>query len=268
MRYRGWIAIALTGVFYVAADDRKSFTERLPGTTVQFEMVAIPPGTIEMPDSENPDKTITVRIPRLWISKTEVSWDEYGTYAFNREIAEEEKQRGADAIAKPTKPYGAIDRGYGYEGNPAIGMTYVAAQRYCEWLSRMTGRKYRLPTEAEWEYACRAGVLKREPLQLEQLERIAWYRANSNNKPQPVGKKAANPWGLHDMLGNVMEWCQGLDGKPVACGGSFRDPAEKVHPGARERQTPDWNMTDPQYPKSRWWLSDAPFVGFRVVCEE
>ncbi|MEN3002561.1 MAG: formylglycine-generating enzyme family protein [Armatimonadota bacterium] len=269
MRREWLMLLLLAGIMGAASDDKpKAFIERLPGTTVQFEMVPIPPGTIEMPDPENPDKTITVPIKRLWIGKTEVTWDEYGTYAFNREIEAEEKQRGADAVAKPSKPYGAIDRGYGYEGNPAIGMTYMAAQRYCEWLSRMTGRKYRLPTEAEWEYACRAGVLKREPLPTEQLEKIAWYRGNSNHKPQPVGKKLPNAWGLYDMLGNVMEWCQGLDGKPVACGGSFKDPAEKVHPGARERQTPEWNMTDPQYPKSRWWLSDAPFVGFRVVCEE
>ncbi len=269
MQTRVLIVAIAAGLFALAADNKpKTFTERLLGTTVQFEMVEIPAGTIEMPDPGDPNRTLTVSIKRFWIGRTEVTWDEYGTYAFNQEIASVEKERGADAIAKPSKPYGAIDRGYGYEGYPAIGMTYVAAQRYCEWLSRITGKKYRLPTEAEWEYACRAGMLKREPLPAEQLQKMAWYRENSNNKPQPVGKKTPNAWGLYDMLGNVMEWCQGLDGKPIACGGSFKDPAEKVHPGARERQTPQWNMTDPQYPKSRWWLSDAPFVGFRVICEE
>lgn len=270
MTARAWLLVwgLVLGVIAPAFVPNKSFTERLPGTTVQFEMVYIPPGTLEMPDPEQPDKTLTVEMKGFWIGKTEVTWDEYGTYAFNQEIKEEEQKRSADAIAKPSKPYGAIDRGFGYEGNPAIGMTFMAAQRYCEWLSRMTGKKYRLPTEAEWEYACRAGALKREPLPPDQLDKVAWYAGNSGEKPRKVAQKQPNAWGLYDTLGNVMEWCIGLDGKPVACGGSFRDSAEQVHPGARARQTPDWNVTDPQYPKSRWWLSDAPFVGFRVVCEE
>ncbi|MDW8107648.1 MAG: formylglycine-generating enzyme family protein [Armatimonadota bacterium] len=260
----GVLAVSLAGT---ATPELKTFKERLPGTTVEFEMVYIPPGKIELPDPENPAQTRVYEVGGFWIGKTEVTWDEYGTYAFNTEIAEIEKQRGADAIAKPSKPYGAIDRGYGYEGNPAIGMTFQAAQRYCEWLSRITGKKYRLPTEAEWEYAARAGVLKREPLPRPQIDKMAWHAENSDLKPHKVAQKQPNAWGLHDMLGNVMEWCVGLGGKAVACGGSFMDPPDQVHPGARARQTPDWNMTDPQYPKSRWWLSDAPFVGLRVVCE-
>jgi formylglycine-generating enzyme required for sulfatase activity len=161
----------------------KTFKERIPGTTVEFEMVYIPPGRIELPDPEDPSKMRSVEIKGFWIGKTEVTWDEYGTYAFNKDIAEVEKQREADAIAKPSKPYGAIDRGFGYEGNPAIGMTFMAAQRYCEWLSRMTGKPYRLPTEAEWEYAARAGVLERQPLSKAQLDKIAWHLENSDLKP-------------------------------------------------------------------------------------
>lgn len=245
----------------------KTFKERIPGTTVEFEMVYIPPGRIDLPDPEDPSKTQVVELKGFWIGKTEVTWDEYGTYAFNQEIADVEKEREADAIAKPSKPYGAIDRGFGYEGDPAIGMTFAAAQRYCEWLSRMTGKPYRLPTEAEWEYAVRAGVLPRAPLPREALDTVAWHLENSDIKPHKVAQKQPNPWGLHDILGNVMEWCVGLDGKAIACGGSFMDKPDAVHPGARARQTPDWNMTDPQYPKSRWWLSDAPFVGVRVVCD-
>ncbi|MCS6923899.1 MAG: formylglycine-generating enzyme family protein, partial [Fimbriimonadales bacterium] len=125
-----WLLAAVVSLGITAhavAPDRKTFKERLPGTTVEFEMVYIPPGRIELPDPENPGQTRIVELQGFWIGKTEVTWDEYGTYAFNKEIQEVEKQRGADAVAKPSKPYGAIDRGFGYEGNPAIGMTFMAA---------------------------------------------------------------------------------------------------------------------------------------------
>ncbi len=263
------VMVVLLLVGSVSTQQPRTQKVRIPGTTIEFELVYIPPGTIEMPDPEDPSKMMTVEISKgFWIGRTEVTWDEYGTYAFNSDLKETEKEREADAIAKPSKPYGAIDRGFGYEGNPARRMTFMAAQRYCEWLSRMTGKKFRLPTEAEWEYAARAAKWGHNPLSPEELDKYAWHAGNSENKPHKVARKQPNPWGLYDILGNVKEWCFGLDGKPVACGGSFQDPAEQVHSGARAHQDPSWNMTDPQYPKSRWWLSDAPFVGLRVVMEE
>jgi hypothetical protein len=67
------------------------------------------------------------------------------------------------------------------------------------------------------------------------------------------------------MLGNVAEWVTSADGRPMVRGGSFTDPPEQVSPVARATQSPAWNETDPQFPKSRWWLADAPFVGFRIV---
>jgi formylglycine-generating enzyme required for sulfatase activity len=148
-------------------------------------------------------------------------------------------------------------------------MSYLSAQKYCEWLSAKTGKKYRLPTEAEWEYACRAGVLPAGPItDSELLDKLAWHWGNSDDKTHKVGTKQPNAWGIHDMLGNVAEWCQPMDDEvPVVRGGSFDDQPDKVHPAARKKYTPDWQMNDPQNPKSQWWLTDAPFVGFRVVCE-
>ena len=100
-----------------------------------------------------------------------------------------------------------------------------------------------------------------------ELDNSVWYAANSQHVTHPIGKKAPNKYGLLDMLGNVGVWATDLDGKPVLCGNSFQDAADKIGPDARRRWTPKWQETDPQLPKSRWWLSDAPFAGFRIVCE-
>lgn len=233
-------------------------------------MVYVPAGTIQVVDPKDHTQKREVRVGPFWIGKREVTWDEYDVWAFRLDLSEQERVQGVDAVSRPSKPYGAPDRGFGHQGYPAISMTYYAAEQYCRWLSAKTGKKYRLPTEAEWEYACRAGVLKSDgssSIPVAELEKIAWFRDNADNKTHPVGQKQPNAWGLYDMLGNAAEWCTGLDGKPVVCGGSYKDSAEQVHPAARQTQTPAWNATDPQYPKSKWWLSDAPFVGFRIVLD-
>ncbi|MCS6859344.1 MAG: formylglycine-generating enzyme family protein [Abditibacteriales bacterium] len=250
----------------------KSFTETIPGTNVKFDMIAIPAGTLVMADPTRNGAPRRVTIKAFWLGKTEVTWDQYDLFALvdaskiQEPTAGERKDIVVDGIARPSPPYSAPDRGFGHEGYAAIHLTYYAATQYCRWLSWKTGKKYRLPTEAEWEYACRAGVWKAEPLK--DLDKYAWYVDNANDKTHPVATKQPNAWGLYDMLGNVMEWCQGLDGKPVARGGAYNDVADDVHPGARKVPTDEWNATDPQFPKSKWWLSDAPFVGFRVACEK
>ena len=107
-----------------------------------------------------------------------------------------------DAVSRPTKPYVEMSFGMGIDGFPAISMTQHAASKYAEWLSARTGEFYRLPTEAEWEYACRAGG-SGVP---ENLNDVAWTADNSGGKYQLVAKKKPNAWGLYDILGNVMEW--------------------------------------------------------------
>jgi formylglycine-generating enzyme required for sulfatase activity len=151
-----------------------------------------------------------------------------------------------------------------------MGMTSEAASRFCEWLTLKTGRRYRLPTEAEWELACLAGSVDAYSFEDDAgaLPAHAWYVENSDYTTHPVAKKEANGWGLFDMHGNVAEWVVDEAGKAVACGGSYQDEAAECTAGSRQRQTPLWNASDPQLPKSRWWLADCGFVGMRVVCEE
>jgi len=238
-----------------------NFTESISGTLVKFDMVGIPAGKVTVADPVKPGITPPVKVKALWIAKTETTWDAYDVFVYRLDEPQGAPS-GNDAVSHPSKPYGTVDRGFGHKGYPVINVSYYGAEQYCKWLSLKTGRKYRPPTEAEWEYACRAG--KPEP-DKEHLADSAWYW---QEKTQPVGKKSPNAWGLYDMLGNVAEWCADLCGKPVVCGGTYEDMAGSVRPSARRYQDPSWQASDPQDPKSKWWLSDAPFVGFRIVREE
>jgi formylglycine-generating enzyme required for sulfatase activity len=235
-----------------------------------------------------------VKVDPFWMGKCEVTWDEYELFMYP-----EEKQKAADgtyaseeadAVTRPTKPYVEMSFGMGKTGFPAISMTQHAANKYCEWLSAKTGHFYRLPTEAEWEYACRAGTTTAYSFgdDVSKLREYAWYGDNSDLKYQKVGKKKPNPWNLFDMHGNVAEWCldqydpnyyKQFAGKvttepwnvatkpyPHAVrGGSWSDDADRCRSASRTNSTPDWKMQDPQLPKSIWYLTDAQFVGFRII---
>jgi formylglycine-generating enzyme required for sulfatase activity len=240
-----------------------SFTDKIPGTLVTFEMIPIPAGQIKLHGA-----AAATEIKSFFIGRTELTWDAYDVWAYQLDVSEKEKAAGADAQSRPSKPYGAPDRGYGHEGFPALGIPLHAAQEYCKWLSARTGKKYRLPTEAEWEFACRGGVENAPPLSKEELGKRAWFTENSEEKSHPVGKKEPNGFGLFDMLGNVAELATRPEGAFIACGGSWTDKAEDVSCGARKEYNEDWQASDPQIPKSKWWYSDADFTGVRIVCEK
>lgn len=239
----------------------KPFSDTLPGTTVSIDLVPIPAGEFKSAKGE------TTAIKAIYMSKYEITWDSFDIFAFQLDMTDKEKAAGVDAKSRPSRPYGAPDHGFGHHNYPAIHITRYAAEQFCVWLSKKTGRKYRLPTEAEWTYACRAGGDGK----VADLGSAAWFFDNAEDKTHPVGKKAANAWGLYDMLGNAAEYIEipnePKDAKPTAAGGSYDDKPEDVTCEARKVQNEDWNSTDPQNPKSKWWLSDGPFVGFRVVCE-
>jgi formylglycine-generating enzyme required for sulfatase activity len=218
-----------------------------------------------IPTSATTLKLVPLPGPKpLWIGATEVPWEVFDVYVYKKDALRGLTNEKVDAVTRPTQPYNPMDRGFGHAGHPAISMSRLNAQGFCEWLSAHTGRTYRLPTEAEWERAARAGDTGDGPAD---LDSCAWTAANSPEKTQPVAKKRANALGLHDALGNAAEWCVAEDGTGVVRGGSFKTPADAVRYATRAVETPDWNLHDPQIPKSKFWLIDGGFIGFRVVCE-
>lgn len=236
----------------------QAYRESVPGTLVTFEMVPVPAGTVTIDGKPT-------RVAPFYIGRTEATWDLYDVFALKLDTPKDRGQ--ADAVARPSEPYGAPDYGWGHAGYPAISVTRAAAEAFCEWLTTKTGKQYRLPTEAEWAHAA-ALAAAGAPLTPERRAAIAWFRENANARTHPVATKAADALGLFDLFGNAAEWVTTDDGRLVTRGGSFRDAAADVGPSARAVQSGAWTERDPQLPKSRWWLSDAPFVGFRVVTGE
>jgi formylglycine-generating enzyme required for sulfatase activity len=266
-------------------DVAKKYSVTIPGTTVSYDMAPIPGGEFEMGSAATKDESPVhkVRIEPFWMQAHEVTWDEYRLFMFAKQAGETvNKDALVDAVSRPTKPYVEMSFGMGINGYPAISMTQHAANKYAEWLSAKTGQFYRLPTEAEWEYACRA-----DSAPVTTLDDYAWYVTNSSGKYQKVEAKKPNAWGLYDMLGNVMEWTldQYVAGyaqfagriitepwvratKPyphAVRGGSWNDKANLVTCTARAQSDPDWKMEDPQLPKSIWYHTDAQWLGFRLV---
>lgn len=302
----------------------ENFTEKVPGTSASINMIAIPGGSFTMgsPESEPFHKSDEapqrqVEVSSFFMSEVEVTWNQY--WAFYGEtmsegrtppavIYENNSRPDVDAVSGPTPPFGTPDQGWGMGERPAITMTHYAAETFCQWLSLKTGKKYRLPTEAEWEYAVRGGTstpyfFEGSPndytnegfwngifgADTAQINSYVIYANNSKNRSQEPGKVQANPFGLKNMLGNVMEYCSDWyaddaynsieDGakdpkgpesgtEHVVRGGSYLSDAADLRSAARgHTQHDDWLRTDPQNPKSIWWYSDIRGIGFRVVCE-
>jgi formylglycine-generating enzyme required for sulfatase activity len=265
-------AVVLLAVSVCVGDDKtQPSKETIPlpdNKTVEFNMLRVPAGKITLKDENGKEKEYQIK--PIWMGQYEVRWDEYDVYWMALDvpgITKAKLEALQDAHLRPSRPYSPPDRDYGREGWPAGSMFCIEAKNYCKWLSERTGKKYRLPTEAEWEYACRAGGAPVQP-KGKDLKDVAWFADNSDNEPHHVGEKTPNPWGFHDMLGNVAEWVIRDDGTECVAGGSFKDEAEDVHSAAREKYSPKWQAKDPQEPKGKSWLASGPFVGFRIVRED
>ena len=274
-----WISLLLIGVSCVAREstiereplvEGKEYVETMPVSDYHFKMIPIPRGKVAVPDPEHPGATKEVEVGPFWICETETTWEMFDPFVDLEERAFMlDLPVDPDGITGPTPPYVPPDQGWGKEGYAALTMSFDSAEMFCRWLSKETGRQYRLPTEAEWEYACTAG--KEKSIPPEELDKYAWFAANSEKKTHPVKSKEPNEWGLYDMLGNAAEYCVGMDGTPVLKGGYFDQGADQVSPDARIPQSKEnldqWLEKDPQIPKSKWWLAGPTFHGFRIVCE-
>lgn len=242
---------------------QKIIHDSIPGTLVSFALVSVPAGTVS---DAGKDAAKDVRVSSFLIGQTELSWDAYDAYLLSTPDAKEPPPPGADAAARPSRPYGAPDYGWGHQGYPAISVPRTAAEAFCVWLSWKTGKKYRLPTEAEWIHVAGLAAGGRA-MTATGIDSLAWHAENAGGTTHPSSARSADALGLYDLFGNAAEWVMTGDDRNVTRGGSFRDARNKVGPQARAEQDDSWQERDPQLPKSRWWLSDGPFVGFRIVRE-
>ncbi len=311
------------------------YTEKIPGTDITFEMIPIPGGKFLLgsPEGEadrNADEgpQVRVTVSPFWMAKCEITWAEYHSYmktysafkSINRMRAErrrfgdkseklqampnvkkflEQENLDIDGVTSPTPLY---DSSYTYAvgeepGQPAVTMTQFAAKQYTKWISGITGQQYRLPSEAEWEYAARAGSTTPYSFAAgKSLDDYAWYAANADDELQMVGTKLPNTWGLHDMYGNVAEWVldeynekhysglsAGLSNQTTALeavlwpkrrfprvirGGCWYDDAAQCRSAARHKSDDTaWVIEDPNLPVSPWWFTEEPTtgVGFRLL---
>ncbi len=287
------------------AAEMKPYIQPIADTTVEFELVPIPGGKFlmgspageaERSDDEGPQHEVSVE--PFWMGKFEVTWEQYDVWnekidIILRDLAGRKSTPAdllVDGMTRPTEPYTDMSFGFGRGRYPAICMTQHAARMYCQWLSAKTGFYYRLPTEAEWEYACRAGTTTAysfgdDPAELDEY---AVYDGNSDYQYDLVGTKKPNPWGLYDMHGNVSEWVLdqysdetyagrvgGLTENPleipktlyprVVRGGGWDDDPDRLRSAARIASDETWKEQDPQIPQSIWYHTDALSVGFRLV---
>ncbi|MDR2345697.1 MAG: formylglycine-generating enzyme family protein [Planctomycetaceae bacterium] len=290
------------------AEEMKPYIETISGTSISFKMLPIPGGKFTMgsPETEaghNQDESPQheIEIKPFWMEEHEVTWQEFSLFALQilREKRKKQNERTerellADAMASPTPPHtiSAISYdNFAKNGYPASGMTLYMAQVYCKWLTIQTGRFYRLPTEAEWEYACRAGTATAFSFgdSDKNIGDYAWYFDNSDGTSKRVMQKKPNAWGLYDMHGNLSEWVleqydintysnrESNSSDPVSVpiqtglgqvlrGGNCEDDdTNKLRSAARLFSVTEWKRQDPIIPQSIWWTTDAPFTGFRIV---
>ncbi len=299
MKQKGLLVSSCLLIYFIAKSQGvdttfHNYSQNIPGTTLQCKIVAVTGGSFSMGSNDHDKQRdadegpqSTVSISAFWMGAYEVTFDEFSAFLIDESVSQ---NSSVDAVTRPSSPYIDMTLGMGKEGGfPANSMQQYSALMYCKWLYQKSGIFYRLPTEAEWEYACRAGATTVFPFgnDAKQIGEYAWYKQNSENRYHKIGQKKPNAWGLYDMLGNVAEWTMDQykedyfttiksdNSDPIiepttryprtVRGGTYQDETKELRCANRLKSDPVWNRRDPQIPRSKWWNADAPFVGFRII---
>ena len=288
--------ILLIGAAFGQNINGVNYVEIIDGSDLQINMVYLSGGEYVMgsPAKERGRKKDegprhTVSLSPFWISSYEITWDLYELFLNNVDQKRVEN-RGPinldiDGVSSATMPYVNQNQ----LGHPVINITQYGASQFCKWLTAKTGNYYRLPTEAEWEFACRSSTETTYSFgnSGRKINQFGWYKKNSDGKLQKIGLKRPNGYGLYDMHGNAAEWV--LDSYDpeayikrkkaahnpivrmkalyprVVRGGSYKDSLSNVRSSSRGFSSKRWKQRDPQVPKSLWWHTNAKHVGFRIV---
>lgn len=282
MRKKRFFTLAMIGLgflFTTAAQTQETYTETIPGSDHQFDMIQIPGGSYELTIE---GKEYEIELSPYWIATTELTHDIFSLFDQDESIS---RDVVVDAVTRPSPQYEDLTWGMGRHGGyPANSMSLYAAVMVSKWLYHKTGKFYRPPTEAEWQVACQLG--NNDEIN---LQRIAVFADNSDDKYKKVGSRGKDELGLSDMLGNVAEWTVDAyqedyqkiidasgttdphlipDSRRTSVtlkGGHYQSTSEELGCAERIHSERWWNQRDPQIPKSRWWYTDAPFAGIRLV---
>jgi formylglycine-generating enzyme required for sulfatase activity len=248
----------LVAAFLLALQARE--TVEIPDTKLKFDLVALPGGKAKVGDETLKE----IQLKPFKMAVREVTWAEFNRFRNGKDV---------DAVTRPSN----ADSYFGDAGitseflesaKPLTNVRWHSGVQYCEWLTKKTGRLFRLPTETEWEYAARAGSEKPLP---DALDDVSWHKGNSKGLTWPGGQKKPNAFGLEDMTGNVWEYAlepfAPPEYNPVLRGGCWSSTARDLRFSARQTIPLKWIDSDSNPPRSVWWLTTAVVsIGFRVVC--